>query len=204
MATLLARKLEIYQGPCGRTPLVKIKLWRLFSRSLAFRGNVSAGANLHVGLGSTLWAPRHLQIGRDVYIGKGTTIEVDGEIGDETLIANNVGIVGRRDHATEDIGTPIRSARWVGDFPEQLSEPTTVGSDVWIGFGAIVLSGVTIGDSSVVAAGAVVTKDVAPNTIVAGVPAVPMGKRFTNNDFERHWTLLSSRGVRRLTEDDQS
>lgn len=172
---------------------------RLFLRKLAIRGNVTVGANVHVGLGSVIWAPRHLTIGRDVYIGKGTTIQVDGQIGDQTLIANNVGIVGRRDHDSAQIGTPVRSSRWVGDFPREMSEPTTVGSDVWIGYGAIVLSGITVGDSSIVAAGAVVTSNVPPNTIVAGVPATPRGKRFTEPDFEKHWESLAAQGVRRLT-----
>lgn len=49
--------------------------------------------------------------------------------------------------------------------------PVTIGNDVWIGGKATILPGVTIGDNVVVAAGAVVTKDVPANTIVAGVPA---------------------------------
>ena len=49
--------------------------------------------------------------------------------------------------------------------------PITIGNDVWIGGNSTILPGVTIGDGAVVAAGAVVTKDVEPNTIVGGVPA---------------------------------
>ena len=49
--------------------------------------------------------------------------------------------------------------------------PVTIGDDIWIGANAVVLSGVTIGNHSVVAAGAVVTKDVPPHSLVAGVPA---------------------------------
>ena len=51
------------------------------------------------------------------------------------------------------------------------SEPIKIGNHVWIGMGATILSGVHIGDGSVVAAGAVVTKDIPPNTIVGGCPA---------------------------------
>lgn len=53
-----------------------------------------------------------------------------------------------------------------------------VGNDVWIGYGALILAGVTIGDGAVIAARAVVTKDVPPYTIVGGVPAREIKKRF--------------------------
>lgn len=54
-----------------------------------------------------------------------------------------------------------------------------VGNDVWIGYEAVVMSGVTIGDGAVIAARAVVTRDVPPYTIVGGVPAKPIRKRFS-------------------------
>lgn len=60
----------------------------------------------------------------------------------------------------------------------------TVGHDVWIGHGVTVTAGVTIGTGAVVGAGAVVTKDVAPYTIVAGVPARPIRRRFTEAQEE--------------------
>lgn len=66
----------------------------------------------------------------------------------------------------------------------------TVGNDVWIGFEAVVLSGVTIGDGAIIGARAVVTKDVPPYTIVGGVPAKPIRKRFDDRTIEK---LLSLR-----------
>lgn len=54
-----------------------------------------------------------------------------------------------------------------------------VGNDVWIGYEAIIMQGVTIGDGAIIGARAVVTKDVAPYTIVGGVPAKPIRKRFS-------------------------
>jgi acetyltransferase-like isoleucine patch superfamily enzyme len=51
------------------------------------------------------------------------------------------------------------------------TKPVIIGNDIWIGANAVILPGVTIGDHSVVAAGAVVTKDVPPHSLVAGVPA---------------------------------
>lgn len=61
--------------------------------------------------------------------------------------------------------------------------PVMIGDRAWIGYGALVLPGVTIGEGAVVAAGAVVTKDVAPYTIVGGNPARPIGQREQALDY---------------------
>ena len=63
-------------------------------------------------------------------------------------------------------------------FEWRADQPVEVGHDVWVGHGAVVLPGVTIGNGAVVGAGAVVTRDVAPYTVVAGVPAEPIRRRF--------------------------
>ena len=55
-----------------------------------------------------------------------------------------------------------------------------IGNDVWIGFEAVILSGVTIGDGAIIGTRAVVTKDVPPYTVVGGVPARPIRKRFSD------------------------
>lgn len=68
--------------------------------------------------------------------------------------------------------------------------PITIGNDVWTGFGSIILSGVTVGDGAVVAAGAIVTKDVPPYAIVGGVPANIIRYRF---DEETRRALLRIR-----------
>ena len=61
----------------------------------------------------------------------------------------------------------------------------TVGNDVWIGYEAVILSGVTIGDGAIIGARAVVTKDVRPYTIVGGVPARPIRRRFDEATVQR-------------------
>jgi len=58
-----------------------------------------------------------------------------------------------------------------------------IGNDVWIGFEAVVMAGVTVGDGAVIGTRAVVTKDVPPYTIVGGVPAQPIRKRFSDEDI---------------------
>ncbi len=60
-----------------------------------------------------------------------------------------------------------------------------IGSDVWIGYEAVILSGVHIGDGAIIGARAVVTKDVEPYTVVGGVPAKPIRRRFSDDTIER-------------------
>lgn len=60
-----------------------------------------------------------------------------------------------------------------------------IGNDVWIGFEAVILSGVTIGDGAIIGTRAVVTKDVPPYTIVGGIPAKPIRKRFDDETISQ-------------------
>lgn len=59
-----------------------------------------------------------------------------------------------------------------------------IGNDVWIGYEAVILAGVTIGDGAVIGSRALVTKDVAPYTIVGGIPAKPIRKRFAEGTIK--------------------
>ncbi|MHC5933303.1 acyltransferase [Nostoc sp.] len=102
-----------------------------------------------------------LQIGNHVFINTGTTISAKVEviIGDRVQIANGVSILDSDFHGLEDRHSPSPA------------KPIRIEDDVWIATRAIVLKGVTIGRGAVVAAGAVVTCNVAPYTLVGGVPA---------------------------------
>jgi len=68
-------------------------------------------------------------------------------------------------------------------FPETLA-PIEIGDYAWLGSRALVLPGITIGEGAVVAAGAVVTKDVCPYSVVGGVPARPIGTRSKNLRYQ--------------------
>lgn len=151
---------------------------------------VQAGRDLHLGARTRLWAPLSIRIGEHVYIGKDVHIEANAKIGSHVLIANRVALIGRHDHEIREVGVPVRFGHWVGSrqSPSRyLGEMVSIADDVWIGYGAVVLTGVTIGRGAVVAAGSVVNRDVAPYAIVAGNPAVAVGRRFDDPDvIARH------------------
>lgn len=70
-------------------------------------------------------------------------------------------------------------------FDRRKEDRAVIGNDVWIGHGVIVLPGVKVGDGAVLAAGAVVTRDVLPYTVVGGIPAKFIRERFTRSIAER-------------------
>lgn len=104
----------------------------------------------------------NVRVGRNVFINHGCTLSDIGgiEIGDDVLLAPNVSLLSSG-HPLE----PFERTRRV------TAAPIVLGRNVWIGAGATILQGVTIGADSVVAAGAVVARDVPPATLVGGVPA---------------------------------
>ena len=158
--------------------------------SFAIRKNVRYGKNLHVGPCSVIWAPKQLVIGNSVYIGKHCTLEVDGRIGDYVLIANNVGLIGRHDHDMRYVSKNIVESPWVGDPDSEKGEQLLIGDDVWIGYGAIILSGIEIGRGAVIGVGAVVTHSIAPYAIAAGNPAQVIGVRFSPDEIIEHERIL--------------
>lgn len=106
-------------------------------------GDVIIGDHTRVGLHNTVIGP--VTIGNHVNLAQGITV---------TALNHNFAEKGLR---IDEQGVS--------------TNPVTIGDDIWIGTNAVILPGVTIGNHSVVAAGAVVTKDVPPHTLVGGVPA---------------------------------
>nr|WP_328699791.1 DapH/DapD/GlmU-related protein [Arthrobacter sp. 9V] len=159
---------------------------------MATRGNVTHGDNFRVGRGAIVSPPHSLEVGADVAIGPRSVIQVDGKFGDYVMIGMHVQIIGRNDHAVDEVGVPMLHATWVGDRAEEPRDRVDIGNDVWIGASAIILGGVTIGEGAIVGAGAIVTKDVAPYSIVVGNPARKVGDRFTDIlDQKRHSEAIS-------------
>lgn len=169
-------------------------VWLPVRRSYAVRSNVRLGRDVHIGVGTVIEAPHSLTIGDDVYIGKYCTIECDGSLGDGVLIGNHVGLVGRNDHDFRQIGVTVRRSPWIGDDDYHAAgtdRPLVVGPDVWIGYGATVLSGVVVGRGAIIAAGTVVTRDVDPYAIVVGNPARAIARRFDDEEITRHEAMLA-------------
>jgi maltose O-acetyltransferase len=105
----------------------------------------------------------NIRIGRRSFINYGGIIldVAPVTIGDEVLIATNVQILT----ATHPLDPVRRRAWW------EFAKPISVADGVWIGGGALILPGVSIGENAVIGAGAVVTRNVAANTVVVGNPA---------------------------------
>lgn len=115
---------------------------------------------------------KNIKIGRDVFINSCCHFQDQGgiKIGEGTLIGHNV-VLATIDH---DLAPAMNRKNHYA--------PIKIGSHVWIGSNATVLSGVTVGDWAVIAAGAVVTRDVPPMTVVGGVPARTL-KIVSENDI---------------------
>ena len=126
-----------------------------FAPNVSFRNGerITIGAGTHIGEHSIIWAGN--STGRITF-------------GEKCLLAPNVTITA------SNYGTA--PGRFIMDQPK-IEEDITIGRDVWLGANTVVLAGVTIGDYAIVAAGAVVTKDVEPGAIVGGVPAKRIGWR---------------------------
>lgn len=140
---------------------------------IARGGDVAIGRNSIVRAGTML-----LPSGGQIRIGQRTSLNhyvvVNGEgdvlIGDDVMIAAFCSLFAAN-HEYRRVDIPIRAQGM------STKGGIRIGDDVWIGTHAVILDGVKIGNGAVIAAGAVVTKDVEPYSVVAGVPAKQVGRR---------------------------
>jgi maltose O-acetyltransferase len=133
----------------------------------------------HAMISGTLVSENHgkIHLGAYVYLRENSTIGAVNSvaIGDYSSIADYVVILDNNNHPINPIDRQLKSSSPKGSdyrkWRHSESAPIVIGKNVWIGSFARVCKGVTVGDNSIIAANAVVTKDVPPNTIVAGNPA---------------------------------
>jgi acetyltransferase-like isoleucine patch superfamily enzyme len=123
-----------------------------------------------------------LWVGHFVYVGPRVQILYPTVIGDLSLLAAGIKIINN-DHGFDISGIPMRIAP-----PKVLgkSKLTVIGSEVWIGQEAIIFAGVNIGRGAIIGAGSLVTKDVLPYSIVAGIPAKLIRMRFSPDQILAH------------------
>jgi acetyltransferase-like isoleucine patch superfamily enzyme len=158
----------------GQELLSLLPTWRSVTRLRAWycrRKLKDCGDAVDISQGVIFEFPERISLGRRVFINRGTiiTARADIVIGDDALIGPYV-IINSGDHIYEDPGVPINQQG-------HKYSPIVIERDVWIGAHAMILSGVRIGQGSVIAAGAVVTSDVPPFVVAAGKPARVIKKR---------------------------
>lgn len=128
-------------------------------------GEVQVGDNVFMG-GSTIICRSHISIGSNVFIAWGCYI-YDHDSHSLNYLQRRKDIQAQLNDKRSGKPTIIDSKDW----SDVMSKPIKIGDDVWIGMHVTILKGVTVGDGAIIGAGSVVTKDVAPWTIVAGNPA---------------------------------
>jgi acetyltransferase-like isoleucine patch superfamily enzyme len=121
--------------------------------------------------GCRVLRPHQLHVGPGVKVARDVTLDARGDLHleDHALIGFET-ILLTYTHNSEQIGVPVQDQGF-------WSAPVRIGARAWIGMRVMVLPGVTIGEDAIVAAGSVVTKDVAARMIVAGVPAEVLRER---------------------------
>jgi acetyltransferase-like isoleucine patch superfamily enzyme len=132
----------------GKTARIDLGRWSWLGHGTKVRcheGVVSIGAKTVIGQECTISAFQHVKIGR------------------ECVIADRVMFIDF-DHGVVEVERPIRLQ---GIYKRDVN----VGNNVWIGYGACILRGVTVGDNAIIGTNSVVTKDVPANAVVAGLPA---------------------------------
>lgn len=149
---------------------------------------IKYGSNVHCKFSTTFWSPhKEIILGDYVGIGPGCLFLCDTIIGNKVAIAANVAFLNSDDHNYDIVGKAI----WDSGRGDKFK--ITIGDDVWIGHGAIILSPVKIGRGAIIAAGSVITKDVKPYSIVGGVPAKLLKMRFTPDEIYEHESCLIGR-----------
>ena len=181
-----------------------MKFLKYLYTKLKWGNKVRLGHNCSISRSSEFEYPNYVgdntyfrgHMGKYSYIASNS--KIDAYIGRFTSIASNVTTVNGFHPSSEIVSTSpaIYSTHnyLIGSFTEDdfyneyrysnNKNDVTIGNDVWIGHGATLLAGITIGDGAIVAAGAVVVTDVAPYSIVGGVPAKLIRYRFSNNDVK--------------------
>jgi acetyltransferase-like isoleucine patch superfamily enzyme len=189
-----------------------LRRWRARFPQAVIHAGAQVSDDSTLGIHSVLFPGASLQATRlgDYSYVQARSVLCNAEVGPFCSIASDV-VVGLAAHPTHLVSTspvfydpqqplPAFFAR-ERSFTDNLPR-TEIGADVWIGQGALLRAGVRVGTGAVIAAGAVVTADVSPYAIVAGVPARVLRRRFDDPTCDRllasRWWLKSREELMRL------
>jgi acetyltransferase-like isoleucine patch superfamily enzyme len=162
----------------------------------------SCGKNVYFYPLRSFFYYKTIEIGNNVYIGPGAMFLASDsciKISDKVMFGPNVSIIGGN-HSTHIIGKSMFDYK-LSDKLASDDQPVIIETDVWVGSGSFILNGVRIGRGSIIAAGAVVSKDVPPYSIVGGVPAKIIKYRWSVDEIMEHEKLLYNPENRLLKED---
>ena len=151
----------------------KLPDWGYYAlkRAAFYMATMKCGDYFYAHTGVTILYPQNVTIGERVSLNRNTMITAKAQIsiGNHVLIGPNVVInSGNHGHTEKNVTM---------DCQPHILSPIIIEDDVWIGANSVILAGVTLGKGCVVGAGAVVTKNVEPYSIVGGVPAKKIGER---------------------------
>lgn len=172
----------------------RLPLWRLISKKRVLEKLIPSSKNKNLGI----FAPFYCEFGTNIKVGKDVFVNYNCTFLDVCPIELDDGVwIG----ANVTLATPmhpfVAEERLPAEYPDGFHDleyalPIKINKGCWVCSGATVCGGVTIGENSIVAAGAVVTKDVPPNTIVAGVPAKVMREIDENDRIDVWNTYLNN------------
>lgn len=168
---------------CGRS--IWVRWYHSIYMPFLLNESKQYGKNVVIGSGNRIAGIENMEFGDDVYIGPGAVLYSTRAkliIGNHINFGPNVTII-TGDHRTDVIGEYMKCIPESEKLQEN-DQDVIIEDDVWIGTGAIILKGVHIGRGSVIAAGAVVTKDVPPYTV--HLSKDKQKRRFTDNQIIEH------------------
>lgn len=171
---------KICRGGCARILLFNVStLPSVHFRKWLYKGiGVKMGKNVVIHFRTEIRAPEKLVIGKGTIIGDNAILDARRglTIGCNVNLSSNVSIYTlQHDHRSPDFSCPSES---------EVKFSVEIDDRVWLGANVIVLPGIHIGEGAVCCAGCVVTKDVEPYTVVAGIPAKKVGERSRNLIYE--------------------
>lgn len=138
--------------------------WAKYARRICIKGMVDkCGKNVNVEHGAFLASGKGIEIGDNSGIGLNCRVAGPLSIGNDVMMAPGV-MIFTQNHETRDLSIPMR-------LQTAPKKKVTIGNDVWIGANALIMPGVSVGDGAIIAAGAVVTKNVDSYAVVGGNPA---------------------------------